>query len=71
VAEATSKLICPNCQVEMNHHSDKLVYATDKPQAGTKAASSTSFMPVPSVVTKHPVTPREQRESDPKSHSLC
>jgi hypothetical protein len=34
VAEAKSKLICPNCQVEMNHHSDKLVYATDLPQEG-------------------------------------
>jgi ribosomal protein S27AE len=26
------KMICPNCGVEMNHHCDKLVYATDSPQ---------------------------------------
>jgi Zn-finger nucleic acid-binding protein len=23
------KMICPKCRVEMNHHSDKLVYATE------------------------------------------
>lgn len=23
------KMICPKCRVEMNHHSDKLVYTTD------------------------------------------
>ncbi len=23
---ATSKMICPDCGVEMNHHADKLVY---------------------------------------------
>jgi hypothetical protein len=27
-------MICPNCQVEMNHHCDKLVYATDPQQPG-------------------------------------
>jgi len=32
VAETKGKMICPNCRVEMNHHSDKLVYATDLPQ---------------------------------------
>jgi len=34
VAETREKMICPDCRVEMNHHSDKLVYATDLPQAG-------------------------------------
>jgi ribosomal protein S27AE len=23
------KMICPKCRVEMNHHSDKLVYTTE------------------------------------------
>ena len=27
-----SKMICPNCRAEMNHHCDKLVYATDPQQ---------------------------------------
>jgi hypothetical protein len=26
VAETITKMICPDCHVEMNHHSDKLVY---------------------------------------------
>lgn len=34
MAEINRKMICPVCRVEMNHHSDKLVYATDLPQAG-------------------------------------
>ena len=34
MAETKEKMICPNCRVEMNHHSDKLVYATDLLQAG-------------------------------------
>jgi len=25
----SDKMICPNCRVEMNHHGDKLVYASD------------------------------------------
>jgi ribosomal protein S27AE len=25
----SDKMICPNCRVEMNHHCDKLVYASD------------------------------------------
>jgi hypothetical protein len=33
VAEAKRKMTCPDCRVEMNHHSDKLVYPTDLPQA--------------------------------------
>jgi len=28
------KVICPMCRVEMNHHSDKLVYATDSQTVG-------------------------------------
>lgn len=35
MVEAKEKMICPDCRVEMNHHSDKLVYASDPPQAGT------------------------------------
>ena len=34
MAETREKMMCPDCRVEMNHHSDKLVYATDLPQAG-------------------------------------
>lgn len=30
VAKSKNKMICPRCGVEMNHHSDKLVYATDR-----------------------------------------
>jgi ribosomal protein S27AE len=29
---ASSKMICPNCRVEMNHHGDKLMQATDSQQ---------------------------------------
>jgi ribosomal protein S27AE len=25
-----SAMICPTCKVEMNHHSDKVVYATEQ-----------------------------------------
>ena len=32
MTETTSKMICPRCGLEMNHHSDKLVYATDPRQ---------------------------------------
>jgi len=28
-AKTENKMICSRCGVEMNHHSDKLVYATD------------------------------------------
>jgi ribosomal protein S27AE len=34
VAEIKKKMICPDCQVDMNHHCDKVVYSTDQPQAG-------------------------------------
>ncbi len=30
---ATTKMICPRCRVEMNHHCDKLVYAADPQEA--------------------------------------
>ncbi len=29
MAKTASKMICPHCGVEMNHHCDKLVYAAD------------------------------------------
>jgi ribosomal protein S27AE len=29
MAATASKMTCPRCGVEMNHHCDKLVYATD------------------------------------------
>jgi ribosomal protein S27AE len=35
----TDKMICPSCRVEMNHHSDKLVYTTD-PQDAVQADPS-------------------------------
>jgi hypothetical protein len=28
-----ARMICPNCHVEMNHHCDKLVQASDSQQA--------------------------------------
>lgn len=34
MARSERKMICPRCGVEMNHHSDKLVYATDPKDAG-------------------------------------
>ena len=36
VAKTESKMICPNCGVEMNHHSDKIVYGAE-PQQPTPA----------------------------------
>jgi predicted RNA-binding Zn-ribbon protein involved in translation (DUF1610 family) len=33
VAEAKRKMSCTDCRIEMNHHSDKLVYAADLPQS--------------------------------------
>ena len=44
MAEAKSKLICPSCRVEMNHHSDKLMYAADLPQAGAIDQSLGGFI---------------------------
>jgi ribosomal protein S27AE len=36
IAKADSKMICPRCVVEMNHHSDKIVYG-----AGPQGAAPT------------------------------
>ncbi len=33
MAKTDNKMICPLCGVEMNHHSDKLVYTTDPQDA--------------------------------------
>ena len=33
MVKIASKMICPRCGVEMNHHSDKLVYVTDPQDA--------------------------------------
>jgi ribosomal protein S27AE len=33
MAETAPKMICPRCGVEMNHHSDKLVYPSDAAEA--------------------------------------
>jgi ribosomal protein S27AE len=33
VAKEESKMICRRCGVDMNHHSDKIVYAADPKQA--------------------------------------
>jgi ribosomal protein S27AE len=33
VAKTKSKMICPSCGLEMNHHSDKIVYGTEAQQA--------------------------------------
>ena len=34
MAKTGQKMICPRCGVEMNHHCDKLVYATDPRDTG-------------------------------------
>jgi ribosomal protein S27AE len=39
VAEMESKMICPRCRVEMNHHCDKLVYAVDPQNAGVDTST--------------------------------
>lgn len=44
MAETKKKMTCPNCQVEMNHHSDKLVYATDSRQAAATDPSLGGFI---------------------------
>jgi len=33
MVETSKKMICPRCQIEMNHHCDKLVYAADPREA--------------------------------------
>jgi ribosomal protein S27AE len=40
MAKTASKMICPHCGVEMNHHCDKLVYATN-PQDVAKVDPAT------------------------------
>ena len=39
VAEMESKMICPRCGVEMNHHCDKLVYVVDPQNAGVDTST--------------------------------
>jgi ribosomal protein S27AE len=34
VTKIQSKMICPRCKVEMNHHCDKLVYGSGPQEAG-------------------------------------
>jgi ribosomal protein S27AE len=34
VMAKTDKMICSHCRVEMNHHSDKMVYTVDPHDAG-------------------------------------
>ena len=34
MAKIASKMICPRCGVEMNHHCDKLVYTTEAKEEG-------------------------------------
>jgi ribosomal protein S27AE len=35
VAKIASKMICPRCGVEMNHHGDKIVYNSDSQEAAS------------------------------------
>jgi ribosomal protein S27AE len=35
MASQKSKMICPKCGTEMNHHADKLVYALEREEAKT------------------------------------
>ena len=35
---ANSKMICPKCGAEMNHHADKLIYTGEQSAAGTDAS---------------------------------
>jgi hypothetical protein len=35
VANIKKKMICLDCQVDMNHHCDKIVFLTDQPRAGS------------------------------------
>jgi len=44
VADTKGKMTCPDCGAEMNHHSDKLVYATDLYQAGANDPSLGGFI---------------------------
>ena len=40
----TDKMICPSCRVEMNHHCDKLVYATEPQDIGQSDPSLGGFV---------------------------
>ena len=40
----TDKMICPSCRVEMNHHSDKLVYTTEPQDIGQADPSLGGFI---------------------------
>ena len=44
MSETKEKMTCPECRVEMNHHSDKQVYATDLPQAGAIDLALSGFI---------------------------
>lgn len=33
MGKSASKMICPSCGIEMNHHCDKLVYSTESQEA--------------------------------------
>ena len=44
MAEAKRKMVCPVCRVEMNHHCDKLVHATDPMEAGAIDTNLGGFM---------------------------
>ncbi len=35
VTKIQSKMICPRCKVEMNHHCDKIVYNASADEGGT------------------------------------
>ena len=35
MAKAKKKMICPDCQVDMNHHCDKVVFSMHTPPAGS------------------------------------
>ena len=44
VAKTEGKMICPSCGVEMNHHSDKIVYAADPEQAAPTDSTLGGFI---------------------------
>jgi ribosomal protein S27AE len=44
MAKIASKMICPRCGVEMNHHCDKHVYTTDTKDAGSPDPSLGGFI---------------------------
>jgi predicted RNA-binding Zn-ribbon protein involved in translation (DUF1610 family) len=39
-----ARMICPRCGEEMNHHGDKLVYASDPQQAGASDPTMGGFI---------------------------